>query len=172
MKVVRKPPPEAVRHHDSLSWAAPDLHLTKGPGKHLKCEQGFTLEIMTTTFEDGECPDEKGNSGYSLCMRTGNHLWLTWKPRNIVEIGWLRQKRLSRAVFCSKNWLRAAAPVLSLSLPVPQKTTACLHPVPLNMANKALWRVLWLESQQVDVILMPVLWLEYRTGLQIGISPH
>lgn len=81
-------------------------------------------------------------------------------------------KRLSRVVFCSKNWLRAAAPVLSLSLPVPQKTTTCLHPVPLNMANKALWRVLWLESQQVDVILMPVLQLAYRTGLQIGISPH
>lgn len=175
MKVVRKPPPEAVRHHDWLSWAGtmPQmLHLPKGAGKRLKCEQGFSLEITTTTVQDGDCPDEKGNTAYSLFVCTGIHLGSTWKPSNIVGIGWLTWKRLSRAVFCSKKWPRAETPVLSLSLPVPQKTTACLHPVPLNMANKALWRVLWLESQQVDVILTPILWLGYRTGLQIGISPH
>lgn len=117
-------PVKVVRKHPLRLWGtmtdAPEQApcprcsrsaLTKGAGKCWKCEQGFSLEITAATFQEGELPDEKGNTGYSLFMYTGNNLWLTWEPRNIVEIGWLTWKRLSRVVFCSKNQLRASVAV-------------------------------------------------------------
>lgn len=152
---------------------APDLHLTQRGWQAFKIGPKF---LIRNSYKSGvqskECPAEKGITGYSLFMRTGIQLGSTRAPTNIIVIGWLRRERLSRAVLCYENWPRPAAPVRSLGLHTPQETRACLHPVPLNVANKALGRVLWPHSWRRGVILTPISCLSSRTGLQTGIWPH
>lgn len=167
-----------MRHCFSFPWAGTKPRcsrsaLTQRGWQAFKMRARFLIrKDYKSGVQNQEHPGERESTSYSLFMCTGIQLGSTWTPTNIVAIGWLRRERLSRAVLCYKNWLRAAAPVPSLGLHAPRETTACLHPVPLNMANKALWRVLCLDSGWVDVILMPILCLWSRTGLQTGIWPH